>query len=214
MRAGAFIPRRPGSSTAKMTTGAGRTTALHSTSWATPSNRDERRTGGGKFFVSFPPAISAKAASAVRATIRDWRMASTRNNQSREDIARLINPTARGWLNYFGRFYRAKCMQVLRHLNEALAAWARRRKYKRPLAARASVDVLAGGHRSSRARPRCALACWREAVELDWKCRMRRECHVRWREGPGVQPRATRRTGSASWTACVANRSGETRRSH
>jgi hypothetical protein len=31
---------------------------------------------------------------------------------------------------YYGRFYRSKCVQVLRHLNEALAAWARR-KYKR-----------------------------------------------------------------------------------
>jgi hypothetical protein len=50
----------------------------------------------GKYFVSFLPARSTKAASAVRATIRDWRMAATRNNQSLEDLARRINPTARG----------------------------------------------------------------------------------------------------------------------
>jgi group II intron reverse transcriptase/maturase len=84
----------------------------------------------GKFFVSFLPAISAKAAKAVRATIREWRMASTRNNQRLEDLARLVNPSVRGWMNYYGRFYRSKCVQILRHLNEALAAWARR-KYKR-----------------------------------------------------------------------------------
>ena len=84
----------------------------------------------GKFFVSFLPAISTKAAKAIRNTIRDWRMASTRNNQRLEDLARLINPVVRGWMNYYGRFYRSKCVQVLRHLNEALAAWARR-KYKR-----------------------------------------------------------------------------------
>jgi RNA-directed DNA polymerase len=36
----------------------------------------------GKFFVSFLPAISAKAAKAIRVQIRDWKMASTRNNQS------------------------------------------------------------------------------------------------------------------------------------
>ena len=63
-------------------------------------------------------------------TIREWRLASTRNNQSLEDLAQLINPVARGWMNYYGRYYRSKCVQVLRHLNEALAAWARR-KYKR-----------------------------------------------------------------------------------
>ena len=84
----------------------------------------------GKFFVNFLPAMSTKAAKAVRATIREWRMASTRNNQRLEDLARLVNPVVRGWMNYYGRFYRSKCIQVLRHLNEALAAWARR-KYKR-----------------------------------------------------------------------------------
>jgi group II intron reverse transcriptase/maturase len=84
----------------------------------------------GKYFVSFLPAISTKAAKAIRRTIRGWRMAATRNNQRLEDLARLVNPSVRGWMNYYGRFYRSKCVQVLRHLNEALAAWVRR-KYKR-----------------------------------------------------------------------------------
>jgi RNA-directed DNA polymerase len=57
-------------------------------------------------------------------------MASTRNNQRLEDLARLTNPAVRGWMNYYGRFYRSKCIQVLRHLNEALARWAQR-KFKR-----------------------------------------------------------------------------------
>lgn len=83
----------------------------------------------GKFFVSFLPAISTKAAKVIRKTIREWRMASNRNNQRLEDLARLTNPVVRGWMNYYGRFYRSKCVQVLRRLNEALAAWARR-KYK------------------------------------------------------------------------------------
>ena len=84
----------------------------------------------GKPFVSFLPAVSTQAARAIRKTIREWRMASTRNNQRLEDLARLVNPVVRGWMNYYGRYYRSKCVQVLRHLNEALAAWARR-KYKR-----------------------------------------------------------------------------------
>lgn len=84
----------------------------------------------GKFFVSFLPAISTKAAMAIRSTIRAWRMASTRNNQHLEDLARLVNPVVRGWMNYYGRYYRSKCVQVLRRVNEALAAWARW-KFKR-----------------------------------------------------------------------------------
>jgi len=84
----------------------------------------------GKFFVSFLPAISTKAANTIRATIREWRMASHRNNQHLEDLARLVNPTVRGWINYYGRFYRSECVQVLRHLNEVLSTWARR-KFKR-----------------------------------------------------------------------------------
>jgi group II intron reverse transcriptase/maturase len=81
----------------------------------------------GKYFVSFLPAISTKAAKAIRATIRGWRMASTRNNQPLENLARLVNPVAQGWMNFYGRFYRSKCLQVLRHINEALAAWVRRK---------------------------------------------------------------------------------------
>lgn len=84
----------------------------------------------GKFFVSFLPAISAKSAKAIRTTIREWRMAGTRNNQRLEDLARFTNPVVRGWLNYYGRYYRSKCVQVLRHFNEALGRWVRR-KFKR-----------------------------------------------------------------------------------
>jgi len=88
----------------------------------------------GKFFVSFLPAISAKAAKSLRATIRTWKLASTRNNQRLEDLADAINPVVRGWMNYYGRFYRSQLVQVLRHLNEVLGAWVRwkyHHRYKR-----------------------------------------------------------------------------------
>jgi group II intron reverse transcriptase/maturase len=84
----------------------------------------------GENFASFLPAISAKAAKEIWRTVRAWRMASSRNNQRLEDLARLIDPAVRGWMNYYGRYYRSKCIAVLQHINEALARWARR-KYKR-----------------------------------------------------------------------------------
>lgn len=98
----------------------------------------------GKHFVSFLPAISTKAAKAIRVTIREWRMASTRNNRPIEDLARLVNPTAQGWMNYYGRYYRSKCIQVLRHINEALALWARRKFKRFRRRERASVHWLGG----------------------------------------------------------------------
>ena len=84
----------------------------------------------GKYFVSFLPAISTKAANAIRATIRSWRLGATRNNQSLEDIAQFVNPYVRGWVNYYGRFYRSALNPILRCLERSLVYWARR-KYKR-----------------------------------------------------------------------------------
>jgi len=117
----------------------------------------------GKFFVSFLPAMSAKAAKAIRATIREWRMASTRNNQSLEDLARLVNPVVRGWMNYYGRFYRSRCVQVLRHLNEALGAWARRKYMRFRRRERASLHWLG---RIAR-RDRTLFAHWEQGVLPD-----------------------------------------------
>jgi RNA-directed DNA polymerase len=84
----------------------------------------------GERFRRFLPAMSPTAAKAVRQTIRNWQMASTRHNQRLEDLARLVNPVVRGWLNYYGRYYRSECVRVLQYLNEALATWVRR-KYQR-----------------------------------------------------------------------------------
>jgi hypothetical protein len=46
----------------------------------------------GKHFVSFLPAISNKAAKRIWATVRGWRMAATRNNQSLEALAEPDRP--------------------------------------------------------------------------------------------------------------------------
>jgi RNA-directed DNA polymerase len=84
----------------------------------------------GKPFVSFLPAISKKAANSIRATIRSWRLGARRNIQHLEEIARFVNPYVRGWVNYYGRFYRSALTPVLRCLERSLIYWARR-KYKR-----------------------------------------------------------------------------------
>ena len=84
----------------------------------------------GKFFVSFLPAVSNKAAKRIRGTIRDWRLGATRNNRTLEEIAKFVNPFVRGWVNYYGRYYRSALTPVLRGLERALVYWVRR-KFKR-----------------------------------------------------------------------------------
>ena len=81
----------------------------------------------GKYFVSFLPAISDKAAKKIRAAIRSWRLGATRNNQTLEEIAGFVNPYVRGWVNYYGRYYRSALTPVLRHLERALVYWVRRK---------------------------------------------------------------------------------------
>jgi RNA-directed DNA polymerase len=95
----------------------------------------------GKFFISFLPAISTKAAKAIRRTIRGWRL-TTWSNHRLEDLAQFVNPVVRGWMNYYSRFYRSRCVQVLRHLDEALAAWVRRKFKRFRRRGRASVHWL------------------------------------------------------------------------
>jgi RNA-directed DNA polymerase len=87
------------------------------------------KTKWGKFFVNFSPAISGRAAMAIRDEIRSWRLQS-RNDKSIEDLSRLFNPILRGWLQYYGRYYRSAVYLSLRQLDKALARWASQ-KYKR-----------------------------------------------------------------------------------
>jgi len=84
----------------------------------------------GKPFVSFLPAVSDKAAKSIRAKIRSWRLGANRNNQTLEEIAKFVNPSVRGWVNYYGRFYRSALTPVLRCLERSLVYWVRR-KFKR-----------------------------------------------------------------------------------
>ena len=84
-----------------------------------------------KTFVGFLPAMSDKAVKKIRETVRGWCLATWWNTQSLEVLARLINPAVRGWVAYYGRYYRSRCLQVLsRCLTFALVKWAMR-KYKR-----------------------------------------------------------------------------------
>jgi len=83
----------------------------------------------GKYFVNFSPAMSNKAAKAIRQEVRSWRMPK-RSDKSIEDLSSMFGATIQGWINYFGRFYRSQMYMTLRHINAKLVWWAMR-KYKK-----------------------------------------------------------------------------------
>jgi len=88
------------------------------------------RNRSGRLFTSFSPAVSAKAAKAMRQTMRrNWRIA-RRTDKSLSDLANMFNPTMRGWIAYYGRFHGSALEPVFRPLNYALVRWAQR-KYKK-----------------------------------------------------------------------------------
>jgi RNA-directed DNA polymerase len=83
----------------------------------------------GKYFVSFLPAISPRSEKAIRRQIHDWRI-HLKPDRSIEDLSRMLNPIIRGWIQYYGRFYKSRIYRVLRYLNGVLVYWARR-KYRK-----------------------------------------------------------------------------------
>jgi RNA-directed DNA polymerase len=83
----------------------------------------------GKHFINFTPAVSNKACKAIRQAIRQWRI-HLKPEKELIDLSNMFNPIIRGWINYYGYFYKSGLYPVLRHINRALIHWARR-KYKK-----------------------------------------------------------------------------------
>jgi RNA-directed DNA polymerase len=83
----------------------------------------------GKFFVTFLPAVSNDAAKSIRDTIRSWRL-HRMTDKSLKDLANMFNPIIRGWVNYYGQYYKSALHPILNQLNGSLQRWAMR-KYKK-----------------------------------------------------------------------------------
>ena len=83
----------------------------------------------GKYFINFSPAVADQAGQAIRTERRHWKRP-LRSDKSIEDLARMFNPTLRGWLQYDGRYDRSALAPIMRPLARSLARWAYR-KYKK-----------------------------------------------------------------------------------
>jgi RNA-directed DNA polymerase len=83
----------------------------------------------GKYFINFLPAVSDKAAKKIREEVLDWKL-HLRSDKTLSDLARMFNPIIRGWVQYYGKYYRSMLYPVFRPLDRTLVRWACR-KYKK-----------------------------------------------------------------------------------
>ena len=100
-------------------------------------------------FTSFLPAISKDALKKISAEIRSWRLHRGVDSDGSE-IARLINPKVRGWMGYYGAFYRVGAVSRApprQHLPDAVVM----NKYRTGAPGRKPPDTGGSGRRR---RPR------------------------------------------------------------
>ncbi len=83
----------------------------------------------GRLFVGFNPAMSVSAIKAKGKQIRDWHL-NRRSGSELSGLAEEINPQVRGWIGYYGAFYRSRLSLVAWRIDQHLVRWAMQ-KYKR-----------------------------------------------------------------------------------
>lgn len=80
-------------------------------------------------FSAFLPAVSRDALKRMNEEVRAWRV-HLRTATELDELAAWINPVVRGWMTYYGRFYRTELDGLLKRINTYLVRWARQ-KYRR-----------------------------------------------------------------------------------
>jgi len=120
------------------------------------------RSRNGVMFTAFTPAISPEALKAISREVRGWRL-HARTRHTLDDLAGQINPVVRGWMHYYGRFYRSLLHPLLKRINGYLVRWARK-KYRR-LASFKRVKKWWDG---LVARDRGLFAHWKWTGTFEW----------------------------------------------
>jgi len=80
-------------------------------------------------FTSFLPAVSKEALRAMRKQVKlQWKI-HLRSEVSLDILAEMYNPVIRGWIQYYGKFYKTELSSLANYINMKIVRWARR-KYK------------------------------------------------------------------------------------
>ena len=83
----------------------------------------------GKAVHGFLPAVSPNALVRISREVRRWTL-HHRSDKSLEELAAIYNPIIRGWIGYYGNFYRTQLRPTLKRIDLYVIRWARR-KFKR-----------------------------------------------------------------------------------
>ena len=98
----------------------------------------------GRLFVGFNPAMSTSAIKAKGKQIRNWHL-NRRSGSELSDLAEDMNPQVRGWIGYYGAFYRSKLSLIALRIDQHLVRWDRigcaaRYLSNRPFSAQPSTE--------------------------------------------------------------------------
>jgi RNA-directed DNA polymerase len=96
----------------------------------------------GVMFTAFLPAISKRALKKLSKMVWSWRLHRCTSKES-ADLARIINPVVRGWMNYYGCFYRSALYPLFDRINTYLLRWIQK-KYRAGM--KQALRRLADGH--------------------------------------------------------------------
>jgi RNA-directed DNA polymerase len=91
-----------------------------------PRSAKNRR---GEMFISFLPAVSRDEVIRMQREMRLWHLP-RRSETTLRDLAHMCNRVVRGWINYYGYFYKSMLEPLFQQLNRKLVLWAMR-KYRR-----------------------------------------------------------------------------------
>lgn len=83
----------------------------------------------GQYFVNFSPAIAPKSKKAISSEIRQ-RCLHKRSDLSVKELANILNPVVRGWIEYYGAFFQSELLFLVHHLDKLIYRWVIR-KYKK-----------------------------------------------------------------------------------
>jgi RNA-directed DNA polymerase len=113
-------------------------------------------------FTGFAPAASDRALARMSETVTSWRL-HRHVSLSWKELARWIGPVIRGWMNYYGRYYRSALYPLLARINHHIMKWLRA-KYRR---LRAFKAVWAAWERVTTQYPR-AFPHWQWVTGAWW----------------------------------------------
>jgi RNA-directed DNA polymerase len=77
----------------------------------------------GKIFLNFTPAVSNKAKSEIMEKVKSWKL-HRKTNLSVIEIAKKINPVTRGWINFYGEYYKSALYSLFFQLDKILIRWS------------------------------------------------------------------------------------------